>query len=114
VVLHLSISCEESCLLVSYCVGGRCGMTGSDEDCGRSRRPSAEDQRWSSTSQVLGGRTIERSEDAVCGLHRTQRDEECVFFRLASKPRLTVSPGLTLKPVASGFPVWTSKSTVLV
>jgi hypothetical protein len=39
-----SCSCRESCLLVSWCVGGRCGMTGSDEDYGRSRRPSAEDR----------------------------------------------------------------------
>jgi hypothetical protein len=32
---------EESCLLVSWCVGGRCGMTCSDEDRGRSKRPGA-------------------------------------------------------------------------
>jgi hypothetical protein len=44
-------------------------MTGSDEDGGRSRRLDAEDPRWSSTGQVLGGWTIERSGDAVCGLH---------------------------------------------
>jgi hypothetical protein len=36
----------ESCLLVSWCAGGRCDMTCSDEDCGRSRRPGAEDQGW--------------------------------------------------------------------
>jgi hypothetical protein len=35
---------------------------------------------------------IERSGDNVCGLHRTQRDEERVFLGLASKPRSTVSP----------------------
>jgi hypothetical protein len=39
-------SCGESRLLVSWCVDGRCGMTGSDEDRGRSRRPGAEDRRW--------------------------------------------------------------------
>jgi hypothetical protein len=89
-------------------------MMGSDEYCGRSRRPSAEDQRWSSTGQVLGGRIIERSGDTVCDLHRAQRDEECMFFGLTSKSKLTVSPGLTLKPMASDFSVWTSKSTVLV
>jgi hypothetical protein len=43
---------------------------GSDEDYGRSRRPGAEDQGWSSTSWVIGDRMIERSGDAVCGLHR--------------------------------------------
>jgi hypothetical protein len=47
-------------------------MTGSDEDCVRSRRPGAEDRGWSSTGQVLGGRTIEMSGDAVCGLHCAQ------------------------------------------
>jgi hypothetical protein len=38
------VSFGESCLLVSWCAGGRCGMACSDEDRGRSRRPSAEDQ----------------------------------------------------------------------
>jgi hypothetical protein len=47
-------------------------MTGSDEDRGKSRRPGAEDWRWSSTGRVLGGRTIERSDDVVCGLHHVQ------------------------------------------
>jgi hypothetical protein len=32
------------------------------------------------TGRVLGGRTIERSGDAVCGLHRTRGDEECEFL----------------------------------
>jgi hypothetical protein len=40
-------------------------MAGGDEDRGRSRRPSAEDRGWSGTGQVLGGRTIGRSSDAV-------------------------------------------------
>jgi hypothetical protein len=34
----------ESCLLVLWCAGGRCGMACSDEDRGRSRRTGAEDQ----------------------------------------------------------------------
>jgi hypothetical protein len=33
-------------LLVSWCVGGRCGMTCSDEDRDRSRRPDAKDRGW--------------------------------------------------------------------
>jgi hypothetical protein len=37
-------------LLVSWCAGGRCGMVGSDENCGSSRRPGAEDQGWSHRS----------------------------------------------------------------
>jgi hypothetical protein len=64
------ILCVESCLLVSWCAGDRCDMTGSDEDCGRSMRPGTEDLGWSSIGWVIGGRTIKRSGDAVCGLHR--------------------------------------------
>jgi hypothetical protein len=30
-------------------------MAGSDEDRDRTRRPDAEDQRWSNTGRVLGG-----------------------------------------------------------
>jgi hypothetical protein len=37
-------------LIVSWCAGGRCGMAYSDEDRGSSRRPSAEDRRWSHRS----------------------------------------------------------------
>jgi hypothetical protein len=54
-------------------------MACSDEDCGRSRRPSAEDRGWSH-SQVLSGRAIERSGGVVCSLHRTCGDEEHVFL----------------------------------
>jgi hypothetical protein len=32
------------------------------------------------TGRVLGGRTIERSGDAVCGLHRARVDEERGFL----------------------------------
>jgi hypothetical protein len=32
------------------------------------------------TGRVLGGRAIERSGDAVCGLHRARGDEECGFL----------------------------------
>jgi hypothetical protein len=67
-------------LLISWCVGDWCDMTDSDEDLGRSRRPGAEDRGWSSTSQVLGGQTIGRSGDAVCGLYRAQGNEELVFL----------------------------------
>jgi hypothetical protein len=40
------VSFGESRLLVSWCAGGRCGMTCNDEDRGRSRRPSTEDRGW--------------------------------------------------------------------
>jgi hypothetical protein len=47
-------------------------MACCDEDHGRSRRPGTEDRGWSSTGQVLGGRTFERSGDIVYGLHHAQ------------------------------------------
>jgi hypothetical protein len=40
----ISVSFGESCLLVSWCAGGTCGMECSDKDRGRSRRPGAEDR----------------------------------------------------------------------
>jgi hypothetical protein len=55
-------------------------MADSDEDLGRSRRPGVEDRGWSSTGRVLDGRTIGRSGDTVCGLHRAQGDEERRFL----------------------------------
>jgi hypothetical protein len=44
-------------------------MAGSDEDRG-----------WSGIGRVLDGRTIERSGDAVCGLHRAHGEEEHGFL----------------------------------
>jgi hypothetical protein len=55
-------------------------MTDSDEDHDRSRRPGEEDRGWSGTSRVLGGQTIGRSGNAVCGLHRAHVDEEHMFL----------------------------------
>jgi hypothetical protein len=54
----ISVLFGESCLHVSWCAGGRCGMTGSDED--RGRRPRAEDRGWShrSGTQWLGDREV--------------------------------------------------------
>jgi hypothetical protein len=43
-------------------------MTGSDEDRDRSKRLGTENRGWSTTGRVLGGRTIEMSDDAICGL----------------------------------------------
>jgi hypothetical protein len=40
------VSFGESCLLVSWCAGDRCGIACSDKDRGRSRRSGAVDRRW--------------------------------------------------------------------
>jgi hypothetical protein len=54
------VLCGESCLLVSWCAGGRCGMACSDEDCGSSRRSSAEGRGRSHRSGTRwpGGREV--------------------------------------------------------
>jgi hypothetical protein len=80
-------------------------MASSGEDGGRSRRLGAEDRGWLSTDRVLGRRTIKRSGDVVCGLHRAQGDNEHGFLGLASKPRSTVSPSLASKLVAMALVV---------
>jgi hypothetical protein len=87
---YIFVSCGESCLLVSWCTCGKCGMAGSDEDRGKSKRPGAEDREWSSTGRVFGGRMIRRSSDVVCGLYHARGDKERRFLGLASKPRSTV------------------------
>jgi hypothetical protein len=101
-------------LLVSWCVGDKCGMTGSDDDRDRSRRHGAEDQGWSSTSRVLGGRMIKRSDDVVCDLHRALENNERGFLDLASAPRSTVCQWFGLKTTGTGFLVWSSKSTATI
>jgi hypothetical protein len=54
------VSFRESCLLITWCAGGRCGMVCSDEDRGRSRKPGAEDRGWSHRpgTRWLGGREV--------------------------------------------------------
>jgi hypothetical protein len=76
----LSYSCGEWHLLVSWCVDNRYNMAGSDEDLGRSRRPSAEHWGWSSIGRVLGGWMIGRSGDIVCVLYRVHGDMERRFL----------------------------------
>jgi hypothetical protein len=81
-------------------------MVGRDDDRGRSRTLDVENQGWSSTGRVLGGRTIERSGEVVYDLHYAQGDEEHGFLGLASKPRSMVSPSLASKMVATVLVVW--------
>jgi hypothetical protein len=71
-----------------------------------SSRLGADDQGWSIAGQVLGGRTIERSGDAICGLHRVKGDEEREFLGSTSKARSTVFLSLTSKSMAAILMVW--------
>jgi hypothetical protein len=67
--------------------------------------------------QVLGDRTIERSGDTVCDLHRTRGDEERGFLSLASKPRSTVCQWFNLKTtriVCQWFGIKTTGTVFLV
>jgi hypothetical protein len=50
VPLHLSCSCGESRLLVSWCACDMCSMAGNKKDRSRSMRPNAEDRGWSHKS----------------------------------------------------------------
>jgi hypothetical protein len=87
-------------------------MVGSNEDRGRSRRLSAEDRGWSSTGQVLGGQTIERLGNTMCGLQSAQGDEEHEFLGSASKPWSTVSPSLASKLVATTLVDWSQNHSI--
>jgi hypothetical protein len=68
------VSFGESCLLVLWCVDGRCGMVCSDVDHGKSRRPGAEDRGW---SHRTGTRW---SGDREVGWHRV-RSAPCTWRR---------------------------------
>jgi hypothetical protein len=67
------VSLGELHLLVSWCAGGKCGMTCSDENHGRSRRPGVEDRRWSHRLGTWWW-AVERSGGAMCGLHQGHGD----------------------------------------
>jgi hypothetical protein len=47
--------------------------------------------------RILSGRTIRRSGDVMCSLHRAWGDEEHLFFGWATKPRSTVCQWFGLK-----------------
>jgi hypothetical protein len=64
----------ESCLLVPWCAGGRCGIMDRDEDRDRSRRPGVEDRGWSHRSGTRW------SDDREVGWHRV-RSAPCIWRR---------------------------------
>jgi hypothetical protein len=110
----LSIFCGESCLLVSWCAGDRFDMAGSDEDHGRSRRPGAEDEGWSSTCRVLGGQAIKRSGDAMCVCAVYKETRSVGFLVWPQKQGRWFVSSLTSKSTGTGFPVWASKLAATV
>jgi hypothetical protein len=66
-------------LLVSWCVGGRCGMRAATRTVvgvGDLVQRTGDGR----IGRVLGGRTVERLGDAVCDLHRARGDEERRFL----------------------------------
>jgi hypothetical protein len=101
-------------LFVLWYVGDMCDMAYSDKDHIRSRRPGAEDRGWSSIGRILGGRTVERSGDIVCGLHSAYGDEERGFLGLTLKLRSTVCQWFSFKTTGTGFPIWASKPVATV
>jgi hypothetical protein len=65
------VSFGESCLLVLWCTGGRCGMACSDENHDRSRRPGVEDREWSHRSGTRW------SDDREVGWHHVETRSAC-------------------------------------
>jgi hypothetical protein len=124
------VSFGESCLLVSWCAGGRCSMACSDEDRGRSRRPGAQDRGWSHRSGTRwpGDREVwwRHVWPAMCtwrrGAHvswlrfKTKVDDLSVVWPQnhwngfssvwASKPMATFVSGLASKPLRWFSLVW--------
>jgi hypothetical protein len=100
------VSFGESCLLVSWCAGGRCGIACSDEDRGRSRKPDAEDRGWSHRSGTWwpGGREVGCALCAVCTWHVETRSAG-FSVEPQNQGRRFVS-GLASKPLGRFLPVW--------
>jgi hypothetical protein len=97
------VSFGESCLLDSWCAGGMCGIACSDEDRGRSRRPRADDQRWSHRSGTRwpDGRV---APCAACTVHVETRSTGFLVDP-QNQGRRFVS-GLASKPLGRFLAVW--------
>jgi hypothetical protein len=102
-----------------------CGMTGSDKDHGRSRRPSVDDRGWSHRSGTRwpSDRGVRwcRVRSVPCTRKWRARAS---WLSLKTKVdglslvwpqnHFDVSPCLTSKPVVEDFLVWVSKPAVMV
>jgi hypothetical protein len=98
-------------LLVSWCAGGRCGMACSDEDRGRSRRPSAEDRGSSHRLDTRwpGGQV---APCAVCTGHVETRSAG--FLVEPQNQGGGGFSGLGLKIGSLGMVIWGLKITTMV
>jgi hypothetical protein len=124
VVLHISILCGESRLLVSWCASERCDMAGSNEDHSRSRTPIEEDRGWSSTvGYSVAGRSGGRvTLYVICTMHKEMRSSDFLVWPQNQGQRfLPVWPQNRLLRVSQfgpqnhrdGFLVWASKPSGL-
>jgi hypothetical protein len=66
-------------LLVSWCAGAGAAWRAATRIVARVG-DLVQRIEYGRTGRVLGGWTIERSGDAVCGLHRARGDEERAFL----------------------------------
>jgi hypothetical protein len=103
------VSFGESYLLVSWCAGGMCGMTCSDEHRDRSRRPGADDRGWShrSSTRWLGDREVGwvRVRYALCTWRRIARVSWWFVSGLTSKSLGWFLISLCLKTDCDGLSV---------
>jgi hypothetical protein len=67
------VSFGESCLPVSWCAGGMCGMASATRTV-VGVGDLVQRTGGGRTGQVLGARVVERSGGAVCGLHLARGD----------------------------------------
>jgi hypothetical protein len=67
-------------LLVSLCAGGRCSMGGAATRIVTGVGDLVQRMGDGRIGRVLGGRAIERSGGAMCGLHRACGDEKHMFL----------------------------------
>jgi hypothetical protein len=72
-------------MLISWCVGDMCDMVGSEEDLGRSRRPGAEDRRWSSTGWVLSMDGRSGGRVTPCAVRTVHKQTRSVGFLFESQ-----------------------------
>jgi hypothetical protein len=133
VLCYYLCSCGESRLLILLCVGDKCDMSRSDEDCGRSRRlvqriGDGQVQVGYSVAGQSGGQMMLC---AVCTIHMDMRSIVFLVWpqnqglrfvnSLALKPLAQILldwpqnwwlgfPDLGLKIGSSGLVIWSSKS----